>query len=100
MQKTQSLALLNHKNSQWLRCWPSCGRHELKLLLSFIQSKVLNLGHCHVSALSAKLETAKSLSCLCILATNIWLFDYLFKVEQLKREIKEVLLPNTQIFIV
>lgn len=45
--KKQSLAfpILNHKNSQWLRCWPSsCGRVGLKLLLSFILSKVLNLG--------------------------------------------------------
>lgn len=39
----KSLALLNHKNSQWLKCWPLSGRLELKLLLSFIQSKVLNL---------------------------------------------------------
>lgn len=92
--KMQSLALSSHKNSQWLRCSPSCGRLELKLLPSFTARSWAWV--CHVSALSAKLETAKSLSSLCILATNIWLFIQSGTAQ--RREIKEVLLPNIQIF--
>lgn len=80
--KDESLALLNHKNSQWLRFWPSCGKLELRLLLSFVQSKVLNPG-LPCGCLICKTRDCQ-VSFLCAFSSQI--LDYLLRVEQLKQE--------------